>query len=109
MASIDPAETIIDGVVNFKIKIAFDAPDPLVKSGLTANLMIETKIKADALTLPQFAIQETDQGSFVKKIENGTATQVPIAVGIRSKDGTIEILTGVAEGDSVKNIGAKTQ
>jgi HlyD family secretion protein len=35
---IDPAQTINQGVVDYKIKISFDNPDERMKSGLTANL-----------------------------------------------------------------------
>ncbi len=107
--SVDPAETILDGAVNFKIKIAFDAPDPRIKSGLTANLAIETKTKTEVLMLPQFAILETDRGSFVRKAADGTVLEAPVTTGIRSEDGHVEILSGVREGDRVLNIGAKAQ
>lgn len=40
IVSIDPAETLVDGVVNFRIKIALDNLDARLRSGLTANLEI---------------------------------------------------------------------
>ena len=40
ITSIEPAETLVDGVVNFKVKITLDAQDPRLKSGLTANIEI---------------------------------------------------------------------
>jgi HlyD family secretion protein len=107
VAYIEPAETIVDGVVNFKIKIAFDASDERFKSGLTANLVIETLRKENVLVLPQFAILENDRGTFVRKQINGTVTEVPVVLGIRSQNGTIEIISGVTEGEEVLNIGSR--
>ncbi|KKW31609.1 MAG: RND family efflux transporter MFP subunit [Parcubacteria group bacterium GW2011_GWC2_52_8c] len=105
---IDPAETVVDGVTNYKIKISFDAKDPRIKSGVTANLDIETLRKPNTLTLPQFGIVERDEGKFVRKLVNGEVKEFPITAGIRSSDGYVEILSGVSEGDEVLNAGLKT-
>ena len=40
---IDPAETDLSGVVDYKVKASFNTPDPRMKSGLTANLDIQTQ------------------------------------------------------------------
>ena len=107
VASVDPAETIIDGVVNYKVTLRLTQPDDGLKSGLTVNLDIDTIRKDDVLLLPQYAVIENDQGTFVEKITGTTSVQVPVVVGIRSKDGTVEIVSGLQEGDMVQNIGLK--
>jgi len=106
---IDPAETIIDGVVNFKVTILFDGPDPRIKSGLTANLSIETLKKENVLVLPQFTVIENDQGTFARKLVDGKETDMSITIGIRGEDGNVEIISGLQEGDMVLNIGIKQQ
>jgi HlyD family secretion protein len=106
---IDPAETIIDGVVNFKVTILFDNSDPRMKSGLTANLSIETLKKENVLVVRQFAVIENDQGTFVRKLIDGKETDIPITIGIRGEDGNVEIISGLQEGDTVLNIGIKQQ
>ncbi len=107
MGFIDPAETIIDGVVNFKVKIFFAIEDPRFKSGLTVNLSIETMRKADVLTLPQVAIFETEKGAFVKKLIQGKPVDTPVALGTRGEDSTVEIISGLDEGDEVVTVGTK--
>ena len=107
--SIDPAETVVDGAVNFKVKIAFENSDSRIKSGFTANLTISTLIKENVLVLPQFAILQNDQGIFVKKIEGDNLVQTEITIGIKGRDGSVEILSGVNEGDKVANVGLKTE
>lgn len=105
---VEPAETIIDGVVNYKIKVSFDKDDQQLKSGLTANLTIETVRKDNVLILPQYAIIENDQGSFVEKnLGNNKTAEVPVKIGIRSQDGKVEVISGVKEGDEVLNVGLK--
>ena len=101
---IDPAETIIDGVVNFKVKVAFEKNDPRMKSGLTSNLSITTLHKDNALILPQSAIIKKEAGSFVRKINGKVFEEVSVTVGAQSADGSVEILSGVNEGDAVEKI-----
>jgi HlyD family secretion protein len=105
VAFIDPAETIIDGVVNFTIKVLFTVSDMRLKSGLTANLDIESQRRSDVLLLPQFAIIENDDGTFVRRPDG---SEVPVTTGIRSQDGMVEITSGLAVGDQVVNIGLKS-
>lgn len=54
--SIDPAETIKDGVSTYRTKIQFVEKDERVKSGMTANIDIETDRRADVLSIPQASI-----------------------------------------------------
>lgn len=117
---IEPAETIVDGVANFKIKVGLEKAEPRLKSGLTANLTIATITKENVLILPQFAVIENDKGTFVKKYKTSlpldakvsaddkNLEEVEIKTGIYSGDGMVEIISGLAEGDAVANIGLKT-
>lgn len=104
---VDPAETLIDGVVNFKITASIDgAADPRMKSGLTANLVIETHKKAGVLTLPQYALLENENGFFVRVPEGEGIKEIPVVIGIRGHDGRVEIVSGLKEGDRVVNEGS---
>ena len=105
---IDPAETITQGVVDYKIKVAFDTPDARMKSGLTANLDIQTKSDANALILPQYAILVNDSGTFVETLDAKKAVvTTPVTLGIQDENGNVEVLTGVTAGEQVLNIGLK--
>ncbi|MFA5318816.1 MAG: HlyD family efflux transporter periplasmic adaptor subunit, partial [Candidatus Paceibacterota bacterium] len=50
--SIDPAETIHDGVSTYKVKLQFSAIDSRIKSGMTANLLITSFEKPNVLAVP---------------------------------------------------------
>ena len=104
---IDPAQTITQGVVDYKIKVNFNTPDPRMKSGLTANLDVKTKQDQNALILPQYAVIQNDQGNFVETLVNNVATQTPVTLGIQDENGNVEILSGVTAGEQVINIGLK--
>jgi RND family efflux transporter MFP subunit len=106
---IAPAETNTQGVINYQIKISFDKPDQRLKSGLTANIDIQTKRKDNVLILPQYAILQNDQGTYVETLENNVVKQNPVMLGISDQKGNVEIISGVTEGEQVLNIGLKAQ
>lgn len=106
---IDPAQTIESGVVDYLVKVSFNTPDTRIKSGLTANLDINTQTDENALILPQYAVAQNASGTFVDIVKNGAKTQVPVTLGIADQNGNIEILSGVTEGERVINIGLKAQ
>jgi len=104
---IDPAQTIISGVVDYQVKVAFNKNDPRMKSGLTANLDITTQTRNNVLILPQYAVLQNDSGVFVETVTNNTVAQNPITLGISDENGNVEIASGTTEGEQVVNIGLK--
>lgn len=103
----DPGKHIVDGVVNYKIVIILDKLDPRFKDGLTANLEIQVAQKSNVVILPQVAILENDEGTFVKKVTASETTQTAVTIGIRANNGDVEVISGVTEGEVVENIGIK--
>jgi HlyD family secretion protein len=104
---IAPAETNVQGVVSYQVKISFDKPDPRLKSGLTANIDIQTRTKDGVLVLPQYAILQNDSGTFVETLENNVVKQNPVTLGLADQKGNVEVISGVTEGQQVLNIGLK--
>lgn len=105
VVKIDPAETVVDGVSTYKITLQFSQDDARLKSGMTANIDIETNRSNGAIVVPQRAVQGRNSERTVDIIvqENGSEAvkSTPVKVGIRGADGMIEILEGVREGDRV--------
>jgi HlyD family secretion protein len=106
---IAPSQTNTQGVISYQIKISFGKADPRLKSGLTANIDIQTKKKDNVLLLPQYAILQNDTGTFVETLTGKIVTTSPVTLGIQDQKGDVEILSGVTEGEQVINIGLKAQ
>ncbi len=106
---IAPAQTNTQGVISYQIKISFDKSDPRLKSGLTANIDIQTKQNENVLILPQYAILQNDNGTFVEILAGNVATTSPVTLGIQDRSGNVEVLFGVTLGEQVINIGLKAQ
>lgn len=97
---IEPAETIIQDVVYYKVKIALDKSEYAIKSGMTANVDIETAKKGDILMLPQRAII-TNGKKNVRILKNGQIEELEVETGLRGEDGMVEIISGIKESDEI--------
>jgi HlyD family secretion protein len=99
---IDPGETIVDGVPTYKVTINFtDEISNDVRSGLTANLKIKTAEKENVIKIPRYAIQKKGDISFVTIKVGNREERREIVTGLIGKDGTIEVISGLEEGEEV--------
>lgn len=99
---IDPAETVIEGVATYKVKLEFLRRDGRVKPGMTADLDIIGSVSKDVLALPQRLIIRAGDGYAVKVVtEDGTIAEVPVKIGLRGSDGFVEITEGLSAGAKV--------
>lgn len=97
---IDRAETVIQGVVYYQIKTAFDLEDERLKSGMTTNLEIVTAQKEDVLVIPARAVNFEDSTRYVEVLKNGTPEKVVITTGLES-DQLVEVTSGLQEGEKI--------
>ncbi len=112
--SIDPAETIKDGVSTYRTKIQFTDRDERIKSGMTANIDIETDRRQDVIFVPQSAyfldkgvkkVYVLKDDSCTKNIQAGSCDKlfnnkseldiVEIKTGEINNTGDIEIVSGL--------------
>lgn len=102
-----PAPTNNQGVITYLTKVSFSKPDGRLKSGLTANLTITTAEKEGVLIVPQYTLVQKDEGTFVQVLMNGSLTEVPVMTGLQDREGNVEVLSGVTEGQRVAPVGLK--
>ena len=101
VVSIDPAETIRDGVSTYRIKLQFSEKDERIKSGMTANILITTEKKTDTISVPQGIIINKNGQKFVKVKEGNIVVERLVETGDISSLGQIEIVSGLKDGDMV--------
>jgi len=97
---IDPAETVISGVIYYKATSVFDTEDERIKSGMTVNLDIRTDAKENVLYLPYYVIKERNGEKYVLVLEDGEITERVVKTGLEGET-RVEILEGVEQGESV--------
>ena len=99
--SIDPAETVRDGVSTYRVKLQFDASDERIRPGMTANILIVTEKKSNVIAVPQGIVTERDGQKFVSVKEGDSIVDRVVQTGSVSSLGTIEIVSGLTDGDIV--------
>jgi HlyD family secretion protein len=108
---IEPAQTLIQDVVYYKVKIDFrDLASTMaqiasrnlsLKAGMTANVIVTTDQRAAVLQVPARALIEKDGGMIVRLLIDNVAQEVPVETGLRGDEGMIEIVSGLKPGDTV--------
>ncbi len=98
LIKIDPAETVVSGVIYYKVTSVFDAEDERIKSGMTVNLDIQTDRKENVLLLPYYIIKEKNGQKYVLILEGGQIEEKIIKTGLEGETG-IEIIEGLKEGE----------
>jgi len=99
---IEPGDVIIDGVVNYKIRVSLSNLDSRIKNGLTTNIRIETGRKDAVITLPVYSVTKEGDKSFVNMVVGKNVEKVKVELGIVGSDGRVEIINGLNEGDLVE-------
>lgn len=108
---IEPAQTLIQDVVYYKVKIDFrdlastmaqiESRGLSLKAGMTANVTVTTDQRANALQVPARALIEKEGGMIVRLLVDGVVQEVPVETGLRGDEGMIEIISGLKSGDTV--------
>ncbi|MCC7004608.1 efflux RND transporter periplasmic adaptor subunit, partial [Candidatus Nomurabacteria bacterium] len=102
VASIEPAETVIDGVSTYKTKLNFVKEDERIKSGMTANIDIVSEKRQGVLSLPQRVITNKNGSKYVLvDFGGGKNEERKIETGLVGSNGSVEILSGLQKGDKV--------
>lgn len=77
-----------------------DNPGEL-RPGFFAEVTLATEKHAGALVVPEGAVQASERGFVVYVVEEGIARQRAVRIGLRTGDGAVEILSGLAAGEQI--------
>ena len=103
VTSIDPASTVIQDVVYYRIKLQLDNLDPRLKAGMSANIDIKTMEKENVLMIPIRAVKGENGEKYVDILNesDNTTQKAKVVTGIDGDDGMLEIISGLKAGDKV--------
>jgi RND family efflux transporter MFP subunit len=98
---IEPAEKIVEGVVYYEIKIAFDEDLPKgIKPTMTADVVIQTDKRENVLAVPREAIKKVKEKNLVEVLVDDLIQEREVEIGLRG-DTLVEIVSGLEEGEKV--------
>lgn len=99
--NIEPGSTEIQDVVYYKVTVRLDElTGKQVMSGMTANVTLSTDKREGVLYVPLRAVR-TNSEKYMRVLQDGKVTDVPVKLGMRADDGKVEVLSGVNEGDEI--------
>lgn len=108
---IEPARTLIQDVVYYKVEINFkdlnksfsqlESQNLTLKAGMTTNVIITTDQRDNVLQIPARSVLEEGGRKFVRVLENGEPEEREVVSGLRGDDGLLEIISGLKKGDLV--------
>jgi HlyD family secretion protein len=99
---IKPRGKAVEGVIYYQTVILIDQQDARLKPGMSADISFDLPSRYDVLTLPQRAIFEKAEQSYVRILdENEKIQEVFVKIGLIGTNGFTEIIEGINEGQSV--------
>lgn len=103
---IDPAATIVQDVVSYKVQFRLTKGDDRLKEGMTGNIDVETAKRTGVLWVPYRALTKEGTKTYAE-VKRGVENfeRVEVTTGLEGDEGTIEVKSGLKEGDEV-TIGA---
>jgi len=111
VTKIDPAATIIQDVVYYKVKLKLDRDEPRLKEGMSTDVDIKTDERNNAVFIPLRAVKNENGGKFVeilKDEKNAVAEKKTVTTGMEGDDGLVDIKSGLSGGEKVVTL-TKTQ
>ncbi|MFA5993719.1 MAG: efflux RND transporter periplasmic adaptor subunit [Parcubacteria group bacterium] len=105
VSEIDPAATVIQDVVYYRVKMQLASPDQRLKIGMTCNDDIVTANAGNVLMIPQRAVKKDGSKKYVeilKTDDSGESVErVYVETGISGDNGMIEVKNNLKEGEKV--------
>ncbi|MEK9175292.1 MAG: efflux RND transporter periplasmic adaptor subunit [Patescibacteria group bacterium] len=100
IVTIDPGETVVEGIATYEATLQFKKNDARIRSGMTANIDIETARKNNVLSVPQRTIVSRDGVKYVNIfIGQNITKEIMVSTGLLGSEGNVEITLGLSEGD----------
>jgi RND family efflux transporter MFP subunit len=104
VTEIEPAATVIQDVVYYKVKLKLANLDQRLKVGMSNDIDIHTAEKDNIVIIPLRAVK-TDGGrkyvEILKDEKNNIVDQVTVATGLEGDDGLVEVVSGLNGGEKV--------
>ncbi len=100
VVSTDPAEKLIDGIVYYKVTINFIETRKGIKSGMTADIVINVGEKDDVLIVSKRAVRKINGQRTVQVFEKNKIEERDITTGLEGNE-FIEVISGLEQGEIV--------
>jgi HlyD family secretion protein len=95
-------EALADSVTEERLAmVTFDALPAGVSVGEMAEVTLVLSATAEQVLLPNAAVQQHEGQTGVWRLQDGALEFAPVTQGVQGLDGTVQVLKGLSEGDTV--------
>lgn len=102
VVAIDESATIVQDVVSYVVTFEVAAIDERLRDGMSADIDVVTAKREGVLAVPFRALTVRGEKTFATLSRtDGTTEEVQVRTGLEGDDGTVEIVSGLKEGDAV--------
>jgi RND family efflux transporter MFP subunit len=104
LSHIDPAPTTDGSVVNYKINAEITSGLDKIKTGMTANMSVLVREKANVVIIPGRDVMTKDGKSVVEVVTDerrGKTVSREVTLGVAGDGATIEVTSGLKDGEKV--------
>lgn len=101
VSEIDEAQTLVDGVAKYRVKLDFVFPHDEFKLGMTGDVRIVTGERNDVVYIPSRAVLEDGQRKYVRVLEGEMMVEKDVETGLEGEGGDIEITKGIELGENI--------
>jgi len=81
--------------------------NPMLRPGAFAEVTVPVSTAQTAPVIPQTAVRPSERGFLAYVVENNVAVERVLTLGMRTADGSVEVLTGLAAGEVLVVRGAE--
>lgn len=102
VTAIDPAVTVVQDVVSYVVTFEVSGLDTRLKDGMSADVDIVTAKREQVLAVPFRALTSRGEKTYATLSRaEGVTEEVVVTTGLEGDDGTVEILSGLREGETI--------
>lgn len=101
VSEIDEAQTLVDGVAKYRVKLDYVHPHDEFKLGMTGDVRIITGERSDVVFIPSRAVLEDGERKYVRILEGEILVEKDVEIGMEGEGGEIEITKGLEANENV--------
>ncbi|PIP26846.1 MAG: hypothetical protein CO140_03655 [Candidatus Moranbacteria bacterium CG_4_9_14_3_um_filter_40_7] len=104
ITEIEPAATVIQDVVYYKIKLKLDNVDERIKAGMSCDVDVKTAERKNAVAIPLRVVKTEGNKKYVETLKdekNSITEKAYVQTGLEGDDGIVEIISGLSGGEKV--------
>ena len=105
VTKIDPASTVIQDVVYYKVELELEKVDQRLKPGMSADIDIRTAERSNVISIPLRAVKTEGDREYAEVLktqdEKSIVEKVYVKTGLKGDEGLMEVTSGLSGGENV--------